>query len=177
MKRAASIALLAIATGPLFAGTPPTKPVLKKVSSAKPSTTHTSKANHPATRATTSRGTTQLARRTRAVRSAPVPTYQLHPDPDRYVEIQKALADRGYFKGEPNGTWSDDSVDAVRRFQADQKLDDTGKIDSLTLISLGLGPRHDGTTARLMGDPAATPIPPTSASEPPPASPSTHQRD
>ncbi len=73
-------------------------------------------------------------------RHAAAPSYQLHPDPERYQEIQKALADRGYFKGEANGVWGDDSVDAMKRFQTDQKLEDTdGKIDALSLIGLGLG--------------------------------------
>src|SRR5438874_11324419 len=60
----------------------------------------------------------------------PAPSYQLHPDAERYQEIQKALADRGYFKGEANGQWSDDSVDALKRFQADQKLPNDDKINS-----------------------------------------------
>jgi hypothetical protein len=81
------------------------------------------------------------------VHAAPAPTYQLHPDPDRYQVIQQALAERGYFKGESNGAWGDDSGDALRRFQADQKIENDGKIDALSLIALGLGPRHDGTTA------------------------------
>lgn len=84
--------------------------------------------------------------RTRS-RKASVPSYQLHPDPERYTQIQKALAERGYFKGEANGEWKDDSVDALRRFQTDQKLPDDGKISALSLTALGLGPRHDGTTA------------------------------
>ncbi len=81
--------------------------------------------------------------RGRRTRRAPAPAYQLHPDADRYAEIQKALADRGYFKGEVNGQWNDDSVDALKRFQADQKLEPDGKINSLSLIGLGLGPKHD----------------------------------
>ena len=123
------------------------------------------------------------------VRAAPAPSYQLHPDPDRYQQIQKALADRGYFKGEPNGTWGDDSVDALKRFQADQKLPDDGKINALTLIGLGLGPKRDGGTtapppvagtaavsageavpSRVSDPPASTSGPP--ASEPPPDLPS-----
>lgn len=103
------------------------------------------------------------------------PAYQLHPDSDRYAEIQKALADRGYFKGEVNGQWNDDSADALRRFQTDQKLDSDGKIDSLTLIGLGLGPKHDGSLV--------TPLPPPAAAAPatgttavtPPASNSTQE--
>jgi peptidoglycan hydrolase-like protein with peptidoglycan-binding domain len=75
------------------------------------------------------------------------PSYQLHPEPARYAEIQKALAERGYFKGEPNGEWNDDSVEALRRFQADQKLPDDGKLTAPSLTALGLGPRHDGASA------------------------------
>jgi peptidoglycan hydrolase-like protein with peptidoglycan-binding domain len=71
------------------------------------------------------------------------PSYQTHPDPARYQQIQQALAERGYFKGVVNGIWGDDSVDALKRFQADQKLEDDGKINSLTLIGLGLGPKRD----------------------------------
>lgn len=97
-------------------------------------------------RATKSKGRTRKVSR---------PSYQLHPDPDRYTEIQKALADRGYFKGEPNGEWKDDSTDALRRFQADQKLPDDGKITALSLSALGLGPKHDGTTASTV--PVASP--------------------
>ena len=37
----------------------------------------------------------------------------------------------------------DDSVDALKRFQTDQKLDDDGHLSALTLIGLGLGPKHD----------------------------------
>jgi peptidoglycan hydrolase-like protein with peptidoglycan-binding domain len=81
------------------------------------------------------------------LRTPPPPSYQLHPDPERYQQIQQALADRGYFKGEANGTWGDDSVDALRKFQADQKLPDDGRISALSLTALGLGPRHDGSTA------------------------------
>ncbi|HEY7302576.1 MAG TPA: peptidoglycan-binding domain-containing protein [Bryobacteraceae bacterium] len=99
------------------------------------------------------------AARSRRTRHAPAPSYQLHPDSSRYSEIQKALADRGYFKGEANGQWNDDSVDALKRFQADQKLDDDGKINSLTLIGLGLGPKHDSSLA-----PSHAASPPTPAS-------------
>jgi len=79
-------------------------------------------------------------------RRAPGPSYQTHPDTARYQEIQKALADKGYFKGEPNGQWDNDSVDALKRFQADQSLDSDGKINARTLFGLGLGPKHDGSS-------------------------------
>jgi hypothetical protein len=97
----------------------------------------------------------------RVARKPAGPSYQLHPEPQRYAEIQRALADRGYFHGEANGEWKDDSVDALKRFQVDQKLPDDGKVSALTLTGLGLGPHHDGSTA------ATVPLPTAPAAEPP----------
>ena len=109
----------------------------------------------------------------RAPRVPPPPSYQLHPDPERYQQIQQALADRGYFKGETNGAWGDDSTDALRRFQIDQKLPDDGKITALSLTGLGLGPRHDGSTASAVPMPApdSSPTVVTPAGTPPPEPP------
>lgn len=72
---------------------------------------------------------------------------QLSPTPDRYKEIQKALADRGYLKNEPTGTWDSASQEAMRKFQNDQKLDPSGKITAASLIALGLGPKTESQTA------------------------------
>ena len=87
------------------------------------------------------------AKRRARVKKPAGPSYQLHPDQERYQQIQRALADRGYFKGQADGNWNDDSVDALKRFQTDLKLDSDGKINALTLTGLGLGPKHDGTSA------------------------------
>jgi peptidoglycan hydrolase-like protein with peptidoglycan-binding domain len=76
------------------------------------------------------------------VHAAPAERSQQAPTPERYREIQQALASKGYLKSDPSGAWDTDTQDAMRRFQADQKLDQTGKIDALSLISLGLGPKH-----------------------------------
>jgi peptidoglycan hydrolase-like protein with peptidoglycan-binding domain len=67
---------------------------------------------------------------------------QQQPTSDRYREIQQALADRGYFSGAPDGTWGSESTDALKRFQREQNLTDDGKIGSLSLIALGLGPKR-----------------------------------
>jgi peptidoglycan hydrolase-like protein with peptidoglycan-binding domain len=67
---------------------------------------------------------------------------QAHPVKERYQEIQQALAGKGYFVGEPNGEWSSDSIEALKKFQSDQNLDATGRITSLSLIALGLGPKR-----------------------------------
>jgi peptidoglycan hydrolase-like protein with peptidoglycan-binding domain len=76
---------------------------------------------------------------------------QSAPTPDRYREIQEALVEKGYLSSEDaTGTWGPSSADALKKFQAEQTLDTTGKIDSLSLIALGLGPKHDTTVPRLV---------------------------
>jgi hypothetical protein len=74
---------------------------------------------------------------------------QTTPTPDRFKEIQTALVDKGYLAPEgANGTWDQSSEDALKKFQADQNLESTGKINSLSLIALGLGPRHESALSR-----------------------------
>jgi peptidoglycan hydrolase-like protein with peptidoglycan-binding domain len=68
---------------------------------------------------------------------------QMTPTPERYREIQQALADKGYLKSEPNGVWDAQSVEALKQFQTDKNLSPTGKISSASLIDLGLGPKSD----------------------------------
>jgi peptidoglycan hydrolase-like protein with peptidoglycan-binding domain len=78
------------------------------------------------------------------VHSVPARSRQATPMPDRYQEIQQALASKGYLPAEQaNGQWSDGSQAALKRFQADQNLEPSGKINSLSLIALGLGPKHE----------------------------------
>jgi len=83
---------------------------------------------------------------------------QMLPTPERYREIQGALASKGYLKPEDaTGTWNQTSTDAMKRFQAEQNLASNGKINSLSLIALGLGPHRD----------PAPPAPPKVAPQPP----------
>ncbi len=58
---------------------------------------------------------------------------------------------KGYLKSEPSGVWDADSVDALKRYQADQNQDPTGKLTAAALIGLGLGPK-----TALMTTPPAT---------------------
>jgi hypothetical protein len=85
----------------------------------------------------------------RVVRVKAVPVIPPHPDPDRLREIQQAMSDKGYFKGEVNGVWNADSVEALKQFQTVQNLAPDGKITALSLTGLGLGPKHDGTVAAI----------------------------
>jgi peptidoglycan hydrolase-like protein with peptidoglycan-binding domain len=80
---------------------------------------------------------------------------QHQPTPERYKQIQQALADKGYFGGTVDGDWGADSVEALKRFQHDQNLSEDGKIDSLSLIALGLGPKRSVAAV----DPSAIPAP------------------
>ncbi len=45
--------------------------------------------------------------------------------------------------GSPTGAWDTSSVSALKKFQEDQNLEPSGKLDSLSLIALGLGPKRD----------------------------------
>jgi type IV secretory pathway TrbL component len=106
---------------------------------------------------TASKHTTARSR-SRARRKTPHRTaqsYQQAPTPERYQEIQQALAKKGYFQGDPNGQWGPDSIDALKRFQNDQNLMPDGKINSLSLIALGLGPKR--LTAQSKSTPAPAP--------------------
>jgi peptidoglycan hydrolase-like protein with peptidoglycan-binding domain len=113
-------------------------------------TTFTKK-KKPAAKSAPKTSTTTAAKRTTSSKSKR-PAVVAHrapqqPSVERYKEIQQALADKGYFKSEPDGTWGSASIDALKRFQHDQKLAEDGKIGSLSLIALGLGPKREPVAA------------------------------
>ena len=96
---------------------------------------------HAVKTSATKRGTRSKVKSRRTTRHT-THAYQAAPSPDRYKQIQQALADKGYFKGDVNGQWGTDSTEALRRFQSDQNLEPDGKLGSLSLIALGLGPKR-----------------------------------
>ena len=127
--------------------TPPAKKTVAKKSAAKKKATParkgavTASSRKPgaATRSASSRGKKTTGKRGTTWRNR-----QMSPTPDRYREIQGALASKGYLKPEDaTGTWNQTSADAMKKFQAEQNLDSNGKINSLSLIALGLGPHRD----------------------------------
>ncbi len=65
---------------------------------------------------------------------------QMTPTPERYKEIQQALIDKGYLQAPASGVWGPDCSQALKKFQQEQNLTPNGKLDALSLISLGLGP-------------------------------------
>jgi peptidoglycan hydrolase-like protein with peptidoglycan-binding domain len=102
----------------------------KATTAAKRKAATKSKSKRPVTRA---RAKTKAAPRARG---------QVRPTSERYKQIEQALAARGYLNEEPNGRWGAPAVEALRAFQSDQQLPPTGKLDALSLIQLGLGPKQ-----------------------------------
>ena len=67
---------------------------------------------------------------------------QWRPSQARYRQIQQALAQRGYDPGPIDGRWGSKTSAALKRFEKDHNLRADGKLDSLALITLGLGPKR-----------------------------------
>ena len=65
------------------------------------------------------------------------------------MEIQQALAEKGFYDGPVDGNWNAACVEALKRFQSDQNLTSDGKLGALSLIALGLGPKRDSNQAYL----------------------------
>ncbi len=116
---------------------PPKKPVSGKAAGASTSTARSSGAKKKSTVKASSKRRPSVRRQAPTWRNS-----QRQPSRERYAEIEQALAARGYFGGEPKGEWSAESVEALKRFQADQKLAADGRINSMSLIALGLGPKR-----------------------------------
>jgi hypothetical protein len=54
------------------------------------------------------------------------------------IKLQSKLAQGGYYDGEPNGEWDAKTINAVRKFQAANKIPVTGTLDPETIHTLGL---------------------------------------
>jgi Putative peptidoglycan binding domain len=69
---------------------------------------------------------------------------QMAPTPERYRQIQEALAAKGHLRPEDvTGVWNQTSAEALKTFQREQNIESNGKINSLSLIALGLGPKRE----------------------------------
>jgi peptidoglycan hydrolase-like protein with peptidoglycan-binding domain len=136
-------------------GTTPTKPHKRRHSAA------ASAAHKPVKSGTKAAAVTNTAahRNAKPVRR-PSHSFQQVPSPERYKEIQQALASKGYLQGEASGVWGPDSVDALKHFQTDQSLMPDGKISSLSLIALGLGPKRLTAKSDSAPQQPGTPAPP-----------------
>ena len=140
MKAIALVLALATALAG-FAATPAKKP---KPAGAKTTAKKASAANASKSKGTSAAKHTN-GKKSASSKAAPTRyrrTSQREPAPERYQEIQQSLADKGYYSGPINGAWGADSVAALKRFQRDQNIGDDGKLGSLSLIALGLGPKR-----------------------------------
>ena len=72
---------------------------------------------------------------------------QKAPTPERISEIQFALARGGYYQGQPNGKWDSNTVAALQKFQSDNGMNASGKLDAPSLQKLGLGSSTAGVDA------------------------------
>jgi peptidoglycan hydrolase-like protein with peptidoglycan-binding domain len=139
-----------------------TVPAQTRKKSAKKTAAKKTVAKKTPTRKTTAKKSASkqpITRRSRAgARTTPTRrVYQTQPAKERLTEIQQALFDRGYLKAQPDGAWGAESEEALRRFQEDQNIRATGKLNSLSLIALGLGPKR--------APPAQLPEPPKADSQ------------
>jgi peptidoglycan hydrolase-like protein with peptidoglycan-binding domain len=130
----------------------------KKAKSSSTKTTSRKAAPKKGTATASRKGTPARkgAQTTTASRRRTTQRAQSAPTPERYKEIQQALADKGFYKGEVNGQWGPDSVQALKQFQEDQKLLVDGKIGALSLIALGLGPRRQAVNEAVVTTPQKT---------------------
>ncbi len=157
MRRAwlALLCVLLLGLGPAAAQQRRSRPA------AAPSSGTRVEKNASAKRTVSSKRPTKRAAARKRVRRKAVARWRLgqqQPTPERYREIQEALIARGYLEGPATGVWGPESVEALRRFQQDNHLDATGKINSLSLIALGLGPKRD--SAALNGQAKAEAVQP-----------------
>jgi hypothetical protein len=76
--------------------------------------------------------------------SGPIPTVTPRPksikiEASRVLQIQQALANRGFYSGEMTGVYDAATVEAMRQFQAKEKIHVTGYPTAHALKRLGLG--------------------------------------
>lgn len=128
-----------------------------KSAATKPPATKAGASKSAATRSGSARKGTVASRR--AV--SPKRMTQQQPAEDRIREIQQALTEKGY-NVDVNGVWGPESTEALKKFQEDQNINNMsgrGKLDSLTLIALGLGPKREPPPQ------TAAPVQPKAATE------------
>jgi hypothetical protein len=94
-------------------------------------------------------------------------SFQKAPTPARISEIQGALGRGGYYQGEPNGRWDSNTVSALQKFQSDNGMNASGKLDAPSLQKLGLGSSTAGVDApKPLSHTSPAPANTTSASAP-----------
>jgi peptidoglycan hydrolase-like protein with peptidoglycan-binding domain len=113
----------------------------KKTTHTSGSSTAPSKGTSSSAKKTTSKSKRGSGRKSKRVKGQAAPT------PERINEIQGALAKHGFYAGEPTGKWDDSTTESMKKFQAANGLNPSGKFDALTLQKLGLGSETAGLGA------------------------------
>jgi peptidoglycan hydrolase-like protein with peptidoglycan-binding domain len=129
----------------------PLEAAARKTTSTKKVTTK--KTTEASRKSAAAKGKSSKSKRVQAVRSSP---RQSAPTPERYMEIQQALIDKGLHSGPATGQWGPEWVTILKEFQQSQNLKPDGKLGALSLIALGLGPRRD-PLAQVAGKPEPMP--------------------
>jgi hypothetical protein len=70
--------------------------------------------------------------------AAPPRRVNVRMDASRASDIQRALASKGFYQGEPTGVYDDSTIDAMRRFQLKENIPATGYPTAHALRRLGL---------------------------------------
>jgi Putative peptidoglycan binding domain len=73
------------------------------------------------------------------VYDGPIFAYDNLPPDEVVVNVQEALQDQGYYSGNIDGQFGEQTRDALAAYQRDHSLDVTAAIDEPTVQSLGLG--------------------------------------
>lgn len=66
------------------------------------------------------------------------PSRRVNIDSMRVIQIQQALAGKGFYSGETTGVYDESTIDSMRRFQTSQKISATGYPTAHSLKRLGL---------------------------------------
>ena len=142
--RLASLAMLLLGLGvssTCASATTKATPKLKKTAAQKSTSTRRTTITKKSTQNVGSRKGKSTKRFSRRERGQKTPTSE------RISEIQTALAKDGSFTGTPNGKWDNNTVEAMKRFQAAHGLNASGKLEAKTLQKLGLGSQTAGLAA------------------------------
>ncbi len=70
--------------------------------------------------------------------TAPLRRIKVEIEPQRVLEIQQALAQKGFYTETPTGVYDDATIEAMRRFQAANRIEITGYPTAHALKRLGL---------------------------------------
>jgi peptidoglycan hydrolase-like protein with peptidoglycan-binding domain len=69
--------------------------------------------------------------------AGPIAETKNEAGPDKIIQAQTGLSELGYLQGPPNGTMGIDTREAIRNFERDRGLPETGEVSSALLTELG----------------------------------------